>query len=138
MALINCPECGRKVSDKAVACPDCGYPVAALNTGGATLIKIGDILSATGMTGAAARATTTVLLLDYSTQAELSSGKIGSVIKVKIDEPQHVILRIKGFMGATLYDGIIEPNKRYELVKLPALFIAKWALNEIDAIDSGL
>jgi hypothetical protein len=26
MAFINCPECGRSVSDKAQACPGCGYP----------------------------------------------------------------------------------------------------------------
>ena len=25
MALINCPECGEKISDKAVMCPKCGY-----------------------------------------------------------------------------------------------------------------
>lgn len=25
--LFACPECGGKVSDKAVACPGCGYPV---------------------------------------------------------------------------------------------------------------
>ena len=27
MALIDCPECGKKVSDKAVSCPNCGYPI---------------------------------------------------------------------------------------------------------------
>jgi hypothetical protein len=27
MALIKCPECGNMVSDQAVACPQCGYPV---------------------------------------------------------------------------------------------------------------
>jgi hypothetical protein len=26
MALIPCPECGRRVSDRAQACPGCGYP----------------------------------------------------------------------------------------------------------------
>ena len=26
MALIDCPECGRKISDKAVSCPNCGLP----------------------------------------------------------------------------------------------------------------
>ncbi len=29
MALIKCPECGKAVSDKAEACPNCGYPVAS-------------------------------------------------------------------------------------------------------------
>lgn len=27
MALINCPECGNEVSDKAANCPNCGYPL---------------------------------------------------------------------------------------------------------------
>jgi len=27
MALIECPECGGKVSDKAPACIHCGYPL---------------------------------------------------------------------------------------------------------------
>lgn len=27
MALINCPECGREISDKVKACPHCGYPM---------------------------------------------------------------------------------------------------------------
>jgi uncharacterized Zn finger protein (UPF0148 family) len=26
MALINCPECGKQISDKAVTCPYCGLP----------------------------------------------------------------------------------------------------------------
>ena len=25
MALINCPECGKEISDKAPACPNCGF-----------------------------------------------------------------------------------------------------------------
>ncbi len=27
MALINCPECGKQVSDLAVSCPGCGCPI---------------------------------------------------------------------------------------------------------------
>lgn len=27
MALIKCSECGKEISDKAVRCPNCGYPV---------------------------------------------------------------------------------------------------------------
>ena len=29
MALLQCPECSNEVSDKAVACPRCGYPLHA-------------------------------------------------------------------------------------------------------------
>lgn len=31
MSIIDCPECGIQVSDKAIACPKCAYPVAAMN-----------------------------------------------------------------------------------------------------------
>lgn len=27
MAIINCPECGKEVSNKAEKCPNCGYPI---------------------------------------------------------------------------------------------------------------
>lgn len=27
MALINCKECGKEVSDKAISCPNCGAQV---------------------------------------------------------------------------------------------------------------
>ena len=27
MALINCPECGKEISDKAITCPNCGIPI---------------------------------------------------------------------------------------------------------------
>lgn len=27
MALVNCPECGKEVSDTAIACPHCGFAV---------------------------------------------------------------------------------------------------------------
>lgn len=34
VALILCPDCSRKVSDEAVACPGCARPIAALDGGG--------------------------------------------------------------------------------------------------------
>lgn len=30
MALIKCPECGKEISDKAVSCLHCGYPLASI------------------------------------------------------------------------------------------------------------
>lgn len=27
MALISCPECNKEISDKAISCPNCGYPL---------------------------------------------------------------------------------------------------------------
>jgi len=31
MALIQCPECGKMISDKATDCPQCGAPISAKN-----------------------------------------------------------------------------------------------------------
>lgn len=31
MALIECPECHKEISDKALACPHCGYPIKQEN-----------------------------------------------------------------------------------------------------------
>ena len=28
MAMINCPECNKEISNKAFVCPDCGYPLS--------------------------------------------------------------------------------------------------------------
>jgi len=27
MSMINCPECGKEISDKASSCPNCGFPL---------------------------------------------------------------------------------------------------------------
>jgi hypothetical protein len=35
MALIRCPDCGREVSDAALACPQCARPIAGGVTGAA-------------------------------------------------------------------------------------------------------
>ena len=32
MALINCPECGKEISDKAVTCPHCDFGLNAAPT----------------------------------------------------------------------------------------------------------
>jgi hypothetical protein len=44
MALIRCPECQRSISDKALTCPHCGYPMKpsdALRQGSGTGIAYG-------------------------------------------------------------------------------------------------
>jgi uncharacterized Zn finger protein (UPF0148 family) len=32
MPLINCPECGKQVSDKAPTCPNCGFPLNSISS----------------------------------------------------------------------------------------------------------
>lgn len=35
MALIECPECKKQISDRAVSCPNCGYPLKQQQTNNA-------------------------------------------------------------------------------------------------------
>lgn len=39
MALIKCPECGKEVSDKAIACIHCGFPLQKVKKDEATEIQ---------------------------------------------------------------------------------------------------
>ena len=58
MALMNCPECGGQVSDKAHACPHCGYPIQDLGKKGPELPEVclyeykGKTYDVTGIGGA--------------------------------------------------------------------------------------
>lgn len=37
MAMIKCPECGKDISDKAAACPNCGCPISGATSDSAKL-----------------------------------------------------------------------------------------------------
>lgn len=53
MALINCPDCGTQVSDAAVVCPQCGFPLRreALERGAARRNRFGAAPSSSSNTG---------------------------------------------------------------------------------------
>ena len=40
MAYINCPKCGKEVSDSAAICNHCGFSLSSLNTEGEVTVKI--------------------------------------------------------------------------------------------------
>lgn len=44
MALINCPECGNQVSDKALACIHCGYPLKDYSNTVTTASQLYDVV----------------------------------------------------------------------------------------------
>ncbi len=133
MALIQCPECGRKVSDQAAACPDCGYPIAKANKKGTTLIKIGNVARTNTIASSIIRATLVVqLVVDNNIVCE---GKMGEVLKIEINKPTSISLKYKN--GGILVTQTVQPNKRYEILELPSMWTRKFALNEIDTIDSG-
>ena len=50
MALIKCPECGKEISDKAAACPNCGCPVEAKKVN-VHIFRAKKLMSGTAITG---------------------------------------------------------------------------------------
>ena len=44
MALINCPECGKEISDRAENCPHCGFPITKQDKKSFNKIKIWEIV----------------------------------------------------------------------------------------------
>ena len=43
--MIKCPECGKEISDNALACPNCGYQLHKKKKGYLPLAIIGTILT---------------------------------------------------------------------------------------------
>lgn len=138
MALINCPECGKQISDKAASCPNCGYPIAdqpittRAMTGDA-LIKIPNTERfASGWVG-----------LFCSKKAMITSGgrmiwegHHGETARLKIEKPTKIEIDLGGMVNNIF--GEVEPGKRYELVQDQGVhMLATFRLSEVDVIDSG-
>ena len=130
MALITCPECGRKVSDMATNCPDCGYPIAANKKDGKVRIR-----SKFKMAG-------TWRIKEIGTGNLLWSGRWNEVASFNIEEPTQVYF-LWGINGDNAkpkpeYTFTVEAGKKYEFVSTPSFlgFTMKSSLNEIDVIDS--
>jgi hypothetical protein len=67
MAIISCPECGRQVSDKALKCPQCNYPIGNLEKQESLPLQvlqeeIQNIVSASGLTVKASSMGKTLLI----------------------------------------------------------------------------
>ncbi len=131
MALIKCPECGQEVSDRAVQCPRCAYPIAEMKTAGIVRIKM-TVISQT----VTARQKVTVFSGDHI----LWEGQTGQIAEIKIDEPTYV--RIKYHTGLTTWgaecSGEIDPNKgkKYAIQPMRGMFKAGMTLQRVDMIDS--
>lgn len=121
MALINCPECGRQVSDSATQCPTCGYPIAKNKPSGDVRIKMniqGYMMS--------------MSIYDADTNEQLWKGMTGSVAVIHVEKPTNIV--IKGRSGKTT--ATIKAGEKYEFTSVPGFFIPKDVLNRIDTIDS--
>ena len=79
MALINCPECGRQISDKAVTCPGCGYVLhkeqVAIERNTPVAVKQGKVLKSSVLLVGVALfilVTTAVIMYKYNKSTTVS------------------------------------------------------------------
>lgn len=125
MALITCPECGRKASDRAKTCPDCGYPIAAANPSGPVSIKI-----CNGLLGK-------VRIYDMATFKLLWEGKAGQIAVFDvIDETEVGICWGIGKPEKCDRKARVRGNERYSLNWTQGFLTTDMTLNRVDVIDS--
>ena len=139
MAIIDCPECGNMVSDKASNCIHCGTPIKIDKT-----VKIKVPYFRTGMMGNKASAVEL-----HCNGKVLWSGISGGVVTFEIEtETANVsLLVLKAYTGGLSFqnftiDGTVAQGKRYEVKMTANAFLgnpakASWTFAEVDFIDSG-
>lgn len=130
MALIKCPECGRDVSDRAVSCPVCGYPIASEKNKGTIRIKL-------GMYGGIGGTQSVTITGNGRT---LWTGLSGQVAEFKIRELTNI--EIKYELNPMHFGGscksYIDPEKgsKYAVNVRPGAFKTVLTMHSVDIIDS--
>ena len=127
MALIQCPECGSKVSDKAASCIHCGCPLAGLNPGGSVSVAV----NGPGMVK--------MYIFDMETGKELWCGRTGEV--ARFDVKKETEISVIGSMERNHPErgakATVRGGRKYEYKVIPGFWGNKYVINEIDIIDSG-
>ena len=94
MALINCPECSKSISDQSAACPSCGFPTAR---------AVPPTLQQADLTNNNS--------LENRRQRQKNSGCSGATIFLII------IIVLIGFWLVSAYDGYTEKARQYNEVQ---------------------
>lgn len=133
MALIECPECGKQVSDKAGSCPNCGCPIEDLSTSGQVRIQIPSTQQIQpGLVGAFSSKAVEV----KSAGKTLWSGKQGQTAVFDVDGPTQVIITLGSW--ANPVNGTVKPRRRYQLVQdCGPHWKATYDLTEVDVISGS-
>lgn len=101
MALIKCPECGKEISDRAAACPNCGCPIKSISTAGTpSYAQIRVVLRTAKLTIAG------------------QSAKQGSIINVRVNGTSNILITAWGGAVGALGSSIsatVQAGHKYDL-----------------------
>lgn len=130
MALIKCNECGRMVSDKALACPNCGAPVEKKNLCDECGNEIPKGVSACPSCGCPVE----VILHDHNAQQPMTNEQQEYIYDYDTeDEPDHTlrnllltlaIVIVAAIVGGLFYfnsQSDIPDNEEYDIVDTTAV-----------------
>ena len=104
MALIKCPECGTEVSDKAVACPRCAYPLQSE--------QIPKVIEMSFDTVSGQIFNNSCIVYDMSGN-ELARCRQGDTISINCDKPMSVQVKMSGCFGKPIVE--VEPGGLYQV-----------------------
>ena len=132
MALIECPECGKQISDKAKACIHCGCPIDDLSPGGTVKIKLSPV-----KTFLSGKQRVTILAWGYKT---LWEGEVGEVAEIYFDGPTDITVQyhLSAMHFGGECTGVIDPakSKKYNVSSRVGAFSTKLVLQPVDVIDA--
>lgn len=125
MTLIKCNECGKKVSDKAKSCPNCGNPI---NIDKSVKIKLPSQI------GNMQRPIGYYVILDKNNKV-IAKKRTGEIVEFNIDKPTILKIKVGGLAGFGLNSLLfkIKPGGRYEVTHSPYSF-NPFSVGEIDFI----
>ena len=98
MALINCPECNREVSNTAKNCPHCGFAISEATN---DLIRIKIDMDPD-------RIARLVFIKDVNTKKLLAQGKAGTVLEFRTQTDLRI--SICGMTGMTMLKVNVSPK----------------------------
>jgi len=96
MALIQCPECSKEVSDKAPTCPKCGAPIAAASVDREVGVNL------TTVQATSKRLKAQMLLAALS----LSVGIVWVILAANASEPTSLAVPTSLFVGGLVWYAI--------------------------------
>ena len=149
MALINCPDCGREVSDRAAACIHCGCPLKDIVSNGKVMIKVSkhpresqvvNHVFFTPVYGTAAD-----IYLFTTSGKMLASAKTGSVISLDVPETMSFYASFykddknSSLNNKTKSDVItVQPNTitKLQIGFAQSAWITKIIISQVDYIDA--
>ena len=122
MALIECKECGKKVSDKAQSCPNCGNPIAATNQ----KVMIRFPIFKNQMLN------NKCLVYDSDTDEVIASCRQGETVSFECDGPRNIYVVARSCFGRP--SATVEPGDKYDV---GFRGFGKIYLSKVDAITGN-